>query len=246
MRARVLIAVGVAALLLLAWALQTPYVQDLRTRFMRPRTVAERVAQYGRAAHLRLVPEFAEAGVGYPPARFELVALKREHVIDLYAGNNGQGLRFIRTYPVLASSGKLGPKLRSGDRQVPEGSYAIASLNPNSRYHLALQLGYPNEFDRMHAAEDGRTDLGGDIMIHGSDVSISCLAVGDEASEELFVLAAETGLKRGRVLVCPVDFRRSGLPADFRSAARWTPELYADLREQLAGLPPAVRGVAAD
>ena len=79
----------------------------------------------------------------------------------------------------------LGPKLREGDRQVPEGVYTIANMNPNSISHLSLALSYPNDFDRARAAEDGRADntLGGSIMIHGGSGSIGCMAVGDEAAE---------------------------------------------------------------
>jgi murein L,D-transpeptidase YafK len=66
------------------------------------------------------------------------------------------------------ASGGLGPKLGAGDRQGPERIYAIESLNPNSLFHLSMRLNYPNEFDQMRAKQDGRSDLGGDIMIHGS------------------------------------------------------------------------------
>src|SRR5436190_607476 len=79
--------------------------------------------------------------------------------------------RFVREYPVMAASGGRGPKLREGDGQVPEGMYTIDWLNPNSSYHLSMHVDYPNAFDRAHAADDGRTALGGAIMIHGRDVS---------------------------------------------------------------------------
>src|SRR5690606_4961 len=99
-------------------------------------------------------------------------------------------LRFVRALPVLAASGRVGPKLQYGDYQVPEGFYRIEALNPNSRFHLALRVNYPNAFDRAEAAREGRTHLGGDIMIHGSNASVGCLAMGDVVSEDLFVLAA--------------------------------------------------------
>jgi hypothetical protein len=146
-------------------------------------------------------------------------------------------LAFIKSYPVLAASGELGPKLREGDRQVPEGLYGIESLNPNSRFHLALRVDYPNEDDRSRAALDGRSQLGGDIMIHGDDVSIGCLAMGDVAAEEFFVVAAEAGWRNGRVLISPVDFRLRTLPSDFVPAASWVDELYGRIRTELAGLP---------
>jgi hypothetical protein len=101
--------------------------------------------------------------------------------------------RLVHRYPVLAASGALGPKLRQGDLQVPEGVYRVLWLNPNSSYHLSMKLDYPNAFDREHARRDRRTDLGGDIFVHGRAVSIGCVALGDPAIEELFVLAADTG-----------------------------------------------------
>jgi L,D-transpeptidase catalytic domain len=200
-------------------------------------TIADRVAQYGRAARSRLAPFFAAAGVPYPPARFMILAFKRERELDLLAAAPGGNLVFIRSYPVLGASGVLGPKLREGDHQVPEGVYSIVYLNPNSVAHLSLALGYPNEYDLARAQEDGRDDLGGDIMIHGGSASAGCLAVGDEAAEDLFVLAADAGWKDTVVVVSPVDFRRRVLPAGYHAPASWVDGLYAWLRAELDGLP---------
>ena len=152
------------------------------------------------------------------------------------AGPNSK-LHFLRSYPVLGASGELGPKLREGDRQIPEGIYAIESLNPNSRFHLSLRVGYPNAFDRATGRLDARAQLGGDIMIHGSNVSIGCLAIGDEAAEDLFVLAADTGLKKLTIILTPVDFRRGKtLPKETQLPA-WAPELYAQIQTNLAAVP---------
>jgi murein L,D-transpeptidase YafK len=133
----------------------------------------------------------------------------------------------------LKASGKLGPKLREGDRQVPEGLYRIESLNPNSRFHLSLRVNYPNAFDRDMAAREGRTNLGGDIMIHGSKVSIGCLAMGDTAAEDLFVLAAETGIDNISVILSPLDFRVRDFEGDFSTMPHWIPELYKRIRTEL-------------
>ena len=181
-------------------------------------TIADRVAQYGPSARARLLPFFAAAGVPYPPARFLLLGLKQERELQLYAAGPGQAFAFIRSFAILGASGELGPKLREGDRQVPEGVYRIVYLNPNSVAHLSLALSYPNAFDRAHAEEDGRESaiLGGDIMIHGGSGSVGCLAIGDEAAEDLFVLAADAGWQQAVVVVSPVDFRRTALPADYR------------------------------
>ncbi len=203
----------------------------------RATTVEERIALFGPAARVRMQPYFAAAGVAYPPTRVVLVGLKAERRLELYAAGPDGALRFLRSYPVLAASGVLGPKLREGDQQVPEGLYRIDSLNPNSQFHLSLRIGYPNADDRRRAAEDGRSDLGGAIMIHGSSVSVGCLALGDPASEELFVLAAEVGLPNIRVILSPIDFRRSQLSPGYTPALPWVPVLYDEIRAALSALP---------
>jgi hypothetical protein len=122
---------------------------------------------------------------------------------------------------------------------VPEGVYAIVYLNPNSVAHLSMALDYPNTFDLARASEDGRMyeTLGGDIMIHGGAGSIGCLAIGDEAAEDLFVLAADAGFERAVVVMSPVDFRQRTLPRGYRPPAPWVPALYAQIRAELDGLP---------
>jgi hypothetical protein len=201
--------------------------------------IAERLAVYGPLARQRLRPYFAAAGVPYPPARFLLLGLKQERELQLYAAGRGQRLRYIRAFPVLGASGGLGPKLREGDRQVPEGIYDIVYLNPRSVAHLSLALSYPNEFDRARAAEDGRdpATLGGDIMIHGGWKSVGCLAVGDQAAEDLFILAADAGFDSAKVIISPVDFRRAALPFGYRAPTPWVSQLYAQLRTEMFSLP---------
>jgi len=200
-------------------------------------TVEQRLAQYGPAARERLRPHFERAGVPYPPARVVLLGVKDEKTLHVFAAAPGGELRCITSYPILAASGGPGPKLRRGDRQVPEGVYRVESLNPNSLYHLSLRLNYPNEFDRAMAAADGRTDLGGDIMIHGSTGSVGCLAMGDPASEDLFVLAAETGLENITVVLAPSDPRATEAFQSPPNAPSWLPTLHAAIREAAANLP---------
>lgn len=130
----------------------------------------------------------------------------------------------------------MGPKLRYGDFQVPEGFYRIESLNPNSAFHLSLRVNYPNRFDRAQAQSEGRTGLGGNIMIHGSNVSIGCLAMGDEAAEDLFVLASQTGRENIRLILSPVDFRQGDVPADEKRPA-WVSALYREIKTALSPLP---------
>jgi hypothetical protein len=221
--------------------LKWPWIQStLDEAIYGPRSISERVQQYGTRVATRLRPDFAKAGVDYPPSQITLVILKQERLLGLYAQSPkaaGQPYRFIRSYPILAASGHLGPKLREGDWQVPEGIYAVESLNPNSRYHLALHVDYPNAFDRARAEEDGRTQLGGDIMIHGSYLSVGCVAMGDSAAEDLFVLAAQSGLPHVRLLFCPFDFRQTKKALAEPDLPAWAPKLYADLEKALYALP---------
>jgi L,D-transpeptidase catalytic domain len=200
-------------------------------------TVADRVGQVGRQARSRLDPHFAAAGVPYPPTAVVLVGLKEEKRLDLYAGDEWGHLRFVTSYPILAASGTVGPKLREGDCQVPEGVYRIDFLNPNSLFHLSLHVSYPNEFDREMAAKEGRKELGGEIMIHGNSVSIGCLAMGDTTAEDLFVLSSDTGVENIRVILSPVDFRYRNLSTDSTNLPQWTGKLYARIKGELEKLP---------
>ena len=195
-------------------------------------TVDDRVRQYGAVVRGRLEPDFQRAGVSYPPAALVLIGLKEEKLLELYASGKDDIFHFIKEYPILAASGHAGPKFREGDLQVPEGLYRIESLNPNSLYHLALRVNYPNELDRAHAIEEHRTNLGGDIMIHGSDGSVGCLAMGDPTSEDLFILAALTGIKNIQVILSPVDFRVRDLPPS-PNDPHWLPGLYDQIKGEL-------------
>jgi len=181
----------------------------------------------------QVAPAFAQAGIAYPPHEIAYIAFKDKKLLEVHARNTrAEPWRFVKRYPVLAASGVTGPKLREGDKQVPEGIYRADFLNPNSRFHLSIRLNYPNEFDRHMAKLDSRTQLGGDIMIHGSAVSIGCLAMGDDAAEELFVMAALATKERTRIVVSPTDFRSGTSP--FKSTGpAWTDELYEQLRTEL-------------
>lgn len=208
--------------------------------YLQAHTVQGRMRQYGPAVHARLHGYFTRQQVAYPPRKLTLIGLKDQRKLLLYAPDASGAMRFIREYDILAASGVAGPKLREGDSQVPEGVYGISVLNPDSTFHLSLGVSYPNAFDRAMARRDGRNQLGGDIMIHGNAVSSGCLAMGDTAAEELFVLAAETGCKHVTIILCPVDFRTTNFTA---SSPAWTPTLYTQLRAKLAAypLPPSTQ-----
>lgn len=208
------------------------------TKTIEDRAVVERVAEYRDSVRRRLEPFFELAGVSYPPRRLVLVGLKHEQRLEVYAGDTRDTLRYVRAYPVMSASAVPGPKLKAGDGQVPEGIYRITKLNPDSEFHVSLKVDYPNAFDREMALREGRTNLGGDIFIHGGYRSVGCLAMGDDVAEELFVLAAETGLENVELLISPVDFRRGNRTPSRADAPVWTQTLYSDLYRSLVALPP--------
>ena len=211
------------------------YWYPLLLRVTGTRTVADVVAKYGPAAKRRLMPHFQKAGVKWPPREIAFLVLKEEKRMAVWA-RNGTAWKYIRSYPILAASGNAGPKLRQGDLQVPEGVYRIAHLNPMSSYHLSMKVNYPNAYDRRMAQRDGRTNLGGDIFIHGKAVSIGCVALGDPAIEELFTLVAETGYAKVKVILAPNDLRVAG-PVFHGRPPSWVRDLYATIAAALREFP---------
>ena len=114
---------------------------------------------------------------------------KEEGIIEAWVKNkNEKTYIHLKSFSICAKSGKPGPKRKQGDGQVPEGFYEIESFQPQSNYHLALKVGYPNKSDRIKASS---ADPGGDIMIHGNCVTIGCIPIQDEPIEELYILCVE-------------------------------------------------------
>jgi hypothetical protein len=195
------------------------------------RTVEDRLREFGARTDALWRGRCEKAGLPYPPARVRFLALKAEKRLEVFAAAEDGPWTFLADYPVRAASGVAGPKLREGDRQVPEGLYDIPSLNPNSRFHVSLRVGYPSAEDVEQARAEGRAKLGGDIMIHGGAASIGCLAMGDPAAEELFTLAAR---RKASILILPHDFR--GGAADPPGQPEWMSRRYDALRKHAEAL----------
>lgn len=202
------------------------------------RSVDDVLFEFAPYAVNQLKPYFRKAGVAYPPREIVLIAYKDERKMELWGRDTGK-FKLIRPYNIKAASGMRGPKLRQGDRQVPEGIYHISRLNPNSNYHLSMKVDYPNEFDLAHADYDGRTNLGGDIFIHGKSVSAGCLAMGDAAIEELFVLAAHVGTENIKVIISPSDPRQRPLDSSLPHLPYWTNELYDRITREVFAVTQA-------
>lgn len=169
----------------------------------------------------------------------ELVIIANKNKKELYVyGKMSTDKKYehIADYPFMRMSGTLGPKLREGDGQIPEGIYEMESLNPNSRLHLSLRVNYPNEFDKQKAKLDGRSldKLGGDIMIHGRSSTIGCIPIGDVAIEELFVMAAKAGVGNVKILILPCNLlNEENPPLEIENQPKWYPELLNNLRQEM-------------
>jgi len=168
---------------------------------------------------------------------------KEEGQLELWVRNREDGhYKHFRTWPIVAMSGGLGPKLAEGDRQAPEGFYFVTrrQMNPKSRYHLAFNIGYPNAYDRAHK----RT--GSFIMVHGSRVSIGCFAMTDTKIDEIYTLcnaALSHGQPFFRVHVFP--FRMSRERLDRARGQKWH-DFWRNLKEgydwfEKKRVPPDVR-----
>jgi murein L,D-transpeptidase YafK len=112
---------------------------------------------------------------------------KAESELEVWKQKDDGHYYHFKTYPICAYSGGLGPKVKQGDRQAPEGFYLIDRdlMNPRSKYHLAFNTGFPNAYDRAL----GRT--GSNLMVHGDCTSSGCYAMTDAVIEELYIIARE-------------------------------------------------------
>lgn len=116
-----------------------------------------------------------------------ITAYKQEDILEIYAKNkNDKTYKKIAEYKIVAKSGILGPKRMEGDLQVPEGFYYIDRFNPASSYYLSLGINYPNEADRK---KSNAKKLGGDIFIHGANVTIGCMPMTDDKIKEIYLYA---------------------------------------------------------
>jgi murein L,D-transpeptidase YafK len=176
--------------------------------------------------------QFSKAGAAFPVRGIFLRAFKDEGVLELWAApKKGKRWVRVRTFPVCAASGVLGPKRAEGDYQVPEGAYFINRFNPRSSFHLSLGLNYPNAVDKHRSRG---LNPGSDIFIHGDCVTVGCLPLKDGPMEDLYLAAMwarDRGQKRIPVHTFPCRF---GTPSCMSRLSKVksseTHAFWADLR----------------
>ncbi|MBB4065150.1 L,D-transpeptidase family protein [Gellertiella hungarica] len=134
----------------------------------------------------KIVEEMRKKGMA-KTSPIMLRILKEEGMLEVWKARTDQRFEKLVDYKICAWSGRLGPKIKEGDRQAPEGFYELtqANLNPNSKYYLAINTGFPNNFDRAN----GR--YGTNLMIHGACSSSGCYSMTDEQVLEIYALARD-------------------------------------------------------
>ena len=134
----------------------------------------------------RLVAAMTEKDMD-PQSPMLIRLFKQEAELEVWKQTRSGRFALLKTYPICRWSGDLGPKVREGDRQAPEGFYSIspAQMNPESAYYLSFNTGYPNAYDRAL----GHT--GSQLMVHGDCSSRGCYAMTDEQIAEIYALGRE-------------------------------------------------------
>jgi murein L,D-transpeptidase YafK len=132
----------------------------------------------------------AASAASFDPARQPILVriFKEESELEVWRRGRDGTYAVMKTYPICAWSGALGPKTKNGDRQAPEGFYEVApkQMNAKSQYKRSFDLGYPNAYDRSHGA------TGSHLMVHGSCRSAGCYAMDDRQIEEIFALVGRS------------------------------------------------------
>jgi murein L,D-transpeptidase YafK len=126
--------------------------------------------------------------IGVTPQSPVLIRIfKKESELEIWKRTDDGRFALLKTYPICKWSGRLGPKLRRGDKQAPEGFYTVSKrqLNPRSSYHLSFNLGFPNALDKAWR----RT--GDYLMVHGDCRSAGCYAMTDALIEEIYAIVRE-------------------------------------------------------
>lgn len=142
---------------------------------------------------------------------------KQESILEIWV-KDGPHYRFYKAWPICKYSGRLGPKLREGDKQAPEGFYNVTldDLNPDSQFHLSFNLGFPNAYD----AYLDRT--GSFLMVHGGCRSTGCYAMTDKGIEEIYTIVEQALLNgQSQVPVHIFPFQMNATNMAFHATKPW-------------------------
>ena len=199
------------------------------------RAMQKVMREYSAHAELNFAHDYDRVGVEYPGKKLAFLIFKEPKLFLIYVKSNHQW-KYLRTYKILAASGTIGPKLKSGDDQVPEGIYKIIGLNPESHFDLSLHLNYPNAYDLAQAKIDNRHNLGSNIFIHGDDKSVGCIALGNASIQQIFPLVDTIGFNNVEVIIAPEDFRIKPIRYNLQDPL-WVTDLYKKISSKLRQFP---------
>jgi len=172
-------------------------------------------------AHLRALPrlnKMLEERSLQMGNRLFIRIFKQSFELELWLQRDGGKFEHFKTYGICHRSGTIGPKLKRGDKQSPEGFYRItpAQMNPWSKFHLSFNLGYPNEYDRAHNRS------GSALMIHGRCSSAGCIAMTDYYMDEIYTLAtAALANGQGSFQVHIFPFRMTDVQMELHRSSPW-------------------------
>jgi murein L,D-transpeptidase YafK len=155
---------------------------------------------------------FKEKGLNFPVTNIYFRAFKQDKKFEVWARNTvADSFILIKTFDVCANSGKLGPKRKENDKQVPEGFYFLDEYNYKSNYWLSLLVSYPNYADLIKGDKEAP---GYDIYVHGNCVTVGCLPMTDDYIEQIYalaVLARTNGQYNIPIHIFPTHYNRRGL-----------------------------------
>jgi murein L,D-transpeptidase YafK len=192
-----------------------------------------RVSDAFKAKEDSLKKQFAEKGIEWPAKYMYIRSFKYDGQLEVWVKNERkEPYKLFKTYKVCALAGTLGPKRIEGDYQVPEGFYYINEFRPNSNYHLALGVNYPNASDRVLSDS---LSPGSAIYVHGSCVTVGCIPITNDQIEDLYIIAStvhNSGQEFIPIHVFPVSFKNKKSMEYLDKFIKMRPE-YEPMMERL-------------
>ena len=202
------------------------FFSDAQNTYIRASSVTFKMSGPLGVKEDALQKEFRAKGLEWPARYVFMRSFKYDGQLEVWVKSEAkEKYKLFKTYKVCLQSGAMGPKRVQGDYQVPEGFYYINEFNPNSAYHLALGLNYPNASDKI-LSDPLRPGNG--IYIHGSCVSVGCIPVTDQDIEEIYIIASAakaSGEDFIPVHIFPVQYNRKKSLDFYNNYVRNNPSL---------------------